>query len=76
MQLDNIKAGINIVTNDSLESTRGMLVAERHLAARRPGIQGVIKCYVPGHGGDVWAIEHDDGSVAVYVYTEFEQDNF
>jgi hypothetical protein len=51
-----------------LGSTKGMCIAEKHLAARRLDI-GVLRHYVPGHGGDVWFVEHQN--VAVKEILEF-----
>lgn len=51
-----------------LDSTTGMLIADRHLQARRVGATGIVRNYVPGHGGDVWFVEHDDGSIGAYLY--------
>ena len=65
-------AGTPIITNAQLESTEGMFVVARHLDARKTNILGTIKGYVPGHGGDVYYVEHEPGDVAVYCYTEFE----
>jgi len=55
-----------------LESTRGMMIAAQYLAARKKGATGTVQGYVPGHGGDVWWVRHDDGSVAAYCYTELK----
>jgi hypothetical protein len=64
-----------VVTNESFlpGATRGFLVAERHLRARRTNAVGVVMGYVPGHGGDVWWVQHhDDGTVGAYLDSEFE----
>jgi hypothetical protein len=36
------------------------------------GVEGTVTGYVPGHGGDAWWVQHDDGSVAAYWYPELE----
>ncbi len=56
----------------NLSSTKGFLIAEKHLKARRAISTGIVQGYVPGHGGDVWWIKHDDGSVAAYGVDEME----
>lgn len=54
----------------ALGETTGMLVHERHLNARRPNSSGTILQWVPGHGGDVWAVKHRSGKVGVYSINE------
>lgn len=56
----------------SLGSTTGMLIKQIYLDARKVGIEGTYKGWVPGHGGDVWWIVHADQSVAAYMTTELE----
>jgi hypothetical protein len=44
--------------------------------ARAPGITGVVASYVPGHGGDVWFVRHDNTlDVGAYIFTELEPIN-
>ena len=50
----------------------GLLVGRRHLDAMKVGVEGTVTGYVPGHGGDAWWVQHDDGSVAAYWYPELE----
>jgi len=65
--------GTRVVTHERLESTGGMLIKRQHLDARRANQPGVIKGWVPGHGGDVYWVQHDgDGPAAAYCFTEFE----
>jgi hypothetical protein len=52
-----------------LESTQGMLIKAHHLTVRRLG-QGIAKSYVPGHGGDVWFVDHGDGNTGAYSVSE------
>jgi hypothetical protein len=70
---NDVKQGMQVVTAHELGDTRSMLIAERYLKARRPDANGMIQGFVPGHGGDVWWVRHDDGEVAAYSYTEFSQ---
>lgn len=56
-----------------LKSTRGFLVKKEHLSARRKGATGILGNPVPGYGGDVWWVLHeDDGKIAAYAYGELE----
>lgn len=75
MDCNSIKAGMRVVVT-RLESTTGMTIAPVNLENRRLGATGKVKHHVPGLGGDVWFIEHDDspmpGEVAAYCVTEIE----
>ena len=54
-------------------STGGMLVAAKHINARREDVVGEVVGIVPGHGGDAWFVRHDDDAeVAAYYTTELE----
>lgn len=56
-----------------LEGTEGMLIHNRHLACRKVGVVGIVKGYVPGHGGDVWFVAHEGSDdVGAYMFTEME----
>lgn len=44
----------------------------QHLECRRPSAKGTIRGWVPGHGGDVWWVEHEDGTVGAYCFDELE----
>ena len=70
MELSEVKTGLKIRTT-KLGTTKGMLIQESYLDARRPGADGAVLGYVPGHGGDVWWVEHEDGTVAAYTFYEF-----
>ena len=65
--------GKRIKTAMMLGSTDGMAIAQRHLDTRMPNCEGTVKGYVPGHGGDVWFVEHPDGAVAAYSITEMAE---
>lgn len=56
------------------DATRGMLISAKNLDVRRCNATGMVRGPVPGHGGDVYWVEHYDGIVAVYCFTEFELD--
>lgn len=68
---NQITIGMVVETVGELEDTTGYIVPEGSLDQRRPGLWGMVKGFVPGHGGDVWWVEHPDGTVAPYCYTEF-----
>jgi len=48
----------------------GFLVNAKHIECRRASENGVYRGYVPGAGGDVWWIQHDDGTVGAYMFSE------
>lgn len=52
----------------------GILVKPYLLEARRPKAKGETCGIVPGHGGDVYWVRHEDGQVAAYGWWEFELD--
>jgi hypothetical protein len=52
------------------EACGSFLVQQRYLDARRPNEVGGYSGYVPGAGGDVWWIEHKDGTIGAYMYNE------
>lgn len=58
------------ITELNPEGTKGMLVAEKHLAVRKPNHIGVVWSIVAGHGGDAWAVQHDNGDIGVYSVDE------
>ena len=68
----NIQPGmkVKIVSDDG---TEGMFVNPQYIQNRKIGMTGIVKGWVPGHGGDVWFVEHDDNSVAVYCFTELKK---
>jgi hypothetical protein len=72
MNLNDVKPGLEIKTIFNLESTAGILVKPEYLQARKPDAEGTIKGWVGGHGGDVWWVEHKDGSIGAYCYSEFQ----
>jgi len=70
MDVNEIQSGlmVKVVCDDG---TQGMMIKPEILARRKIGKQGVVKSYVPGHGGDVWFVKQDNG-VAAYCFTEIE----
>lgn len=61
--------GDEVITLD-LESTEGMIVPGRLIESRKANMPGVIIGYVPGHGGDVWYVDHFAEAQAVYSTSE------
>lgn len=59
---------VKVVQNNG---TSGMLIKQKHLDLRRIGATGTIAGWVPGHGGDVWWVEQDNG-IAAYSFRELE----
>ena len=71
MELSQVKAGIRVEVT-RLGSAKGLIVSPTHLRARRIGACGEVVGWVPGHGGDVWWVEQDDGMIGAYCFDEFE----
>lgn len=69
-----LAAGTRIRTHDVIDGNAGILVKKKYLNARRVSTEGNIAGFVPGHGhgGDVYWVVHDDDTVAVYGWEEFE----
>lgn len=72
MNCNDVKQGMRIKTNAELGETAGMMVGKTYIHARKASTPGIVKGFVPGHGGDVWWIEHEAGNIAVYCFDEFE----
>ena len=73
MDLNSVKSGIQVKVT-SLQTTTGMFIADKHLNCRKLDVVGEVLGPFPGHGGDVWAIRHDNSDeVGAYSFTEFEQ---
>ena len=72
MNCNEIKDGLKVRTT-KLGETKGILISPRNLDCRKAGITGTVSGYVPGHGGDVWWVKHDDsGEVGAYCFPELE----
>lgn len=61
-----------IVTHAKLDTPRGMVASAKYLTTRKESAPATIGHPVMGHGGDVYFATHEDGTEAVYCYTEFE----
>jgi len=70
MDLQKVEIGIKVIVK-KLESTKGFLIADKHLNIREVGKIGVVLQLVAGHGGDVWFVQQDNG-IAAYCFTEME----
>ena len=55
MNGNEVKPGLRVKIT-KLVTTKGMLVHQKHLDARKLGMTGEIQQYVAGHGGDVWVV--------------------
>lgn len=71
--MNNVKAKMRVKTVDPLGDVTGMMVVATQLANRTAGKVGTVEGYVPGHGGDVWWVRHDDDTVAPYTFDEFDE---
>ena len=70
-----LKSGTKVLTNSELDTTKGMMVNPLYLGARKVNATGVVLGPVPGHGGDVYWVDHGEeknDDIAVYCFTEFE----
>jgi hypothetical protein len=47
-------------------------VSDKNIECRKPSTNGKFVGIVPGGGGDLWWIEHEDKTVGAYVYTDIE----
>ena len=79
MECNDVKIGMRVRTAQDVQAygkqVKGMMINAKHLQARRANAIGNVRGYVPGHGGDVWWVEHADGSVAAYCFNEMEGEN-
>lgn len=67
-----LEKGTEIITHPKLGPTTGLSVPPHFVAARRSGAKATLGTPVPGHGGDIYWATHEDGSTALYNFTEFE----
>jgi len=63
--------GTTVRTHAALGLTTGMIVPHENLRRRQPDAVGRVTGVVPGHGGDVYWIDHGDLQ-APYCFDEFE----
>jgi hypothetical protein len=75
MDCNDVKPGLRVRTNAKVAepgATTGMLIKPEYLEARKVGAVGTVHSYVAGHGGDVWFVDHEDGSVGAYGFPELD----
>ena len=66
--------GTKFRTKAKLEAdTGGFLVKDSYVLDRTPNIEVSYYGFVPGAGGDVWWMEHEDGLIQAYCFTELEK---
>jgi hypothetical protein len=68
--MNDIQDKMRVRTVAELKDTTGIYLNPIYIYARRPDRLGRVMSYVPGYGGDVWWVEHDDRSVAFYQSCE------
>jgi hypothetical protein len=67
------EVGRKLITHKVLDSnTDSFFVKEKNIITRKPNTIGTYYGYVPGAGGDVWWVKHEDETVAAYGYYEVE----
>lgn len=54
-----------------LRPTTGFICGPKVMQYRQSNVDAVAISHVPGHGGDVWVLQHGDGTQAVYSIDEF-----
>lgn len=59
-----LKPGNEVRTNPEAKPV-GLLVTDKYMRGRQAQT-GKLHPWVPGHGGDAWAVQHPDGKVGVY----------
>lgn len=72
-----LPVGTRIITHDELFNKPEFgLTATLHglVVARKQGAKGSIWGVVGGAGGDLYWVDHEDGTRASYCFTEFELD--
>ena len=62
-----VKIGNDILPKDGCG---GFLVKQKYIDCRRTNENGTYVGWFPGAGGDIWAIEHEDGTTGAYVFDE------
>ncbi len=75
MKENEARVGMRIMTRRlGKKGTMGMLIHKKHLSVRKRDVVGTLLQQVPGHGGDVWFVKHNDGTnqVGAYCFTEME----
>lgn len=71
-----LENGTRVRTDKVLSSPAGILVKAKYLSERKPDTVGTIRGWVPGHGGDIYWVQHEGckehEGIAAYGWMEFE----
>lgn len=70
MNIENLKAGVSVVTAPRIEELAGNGITTEQLRNRQPTAVGVVKDPILEQRGEVWLVQHSDGKVAVYHHDE------
>ena len=70
MNIENLKAGVSVVTAPRIEERAGNGITTEQLRNRQPTAVGVVKDPILEQRGEVWLVQHSDGKVAVYHHDE------
>lgn len=62
--------GERVYVMAKLEELPGAFVAARFITSRQLDSKGICCGWVPGHGGDLHWVRHDDRTEAVYLCSE------
>lgn len=72
-ELPTSPIAVEVVNRKYDANTNGFLVKPSYIDNRKPiGTKGTYKGWVPGAGGDLFWIQHEDGTVAAYAQTELQ----
>lgn len=61
-----------VITNDNVVQEHSFLINKSRNNVRRPGALGLLRGFLSGHGGDVYWVQHQDGTVGPYGWWEFD----
>jgi hypothetical protein len=72
--LPEMGAKLVVANRDEDKHTNAFFVVDKHIIARKqPGTMGTLHGIVPGGGGDLLWVEHEDGSIAAYCFNELAE---
>lgn len=77
MERNAVVPGLKVKTFAQLGKLSWMLLIDReHWAnqgiSRLPNMNGIVGSYVPNYETDAWLVAHDNGTVGIYGYFEFD----
>lgn len=67
------KMGVKVKIKNKIAGKKicmGFFVKDKYINCRRTDEVGTYRGWVPGAGGDVWWIEHMDGTIGAYLFDE------